>query len=273
MFKAGWVVMFPKIVLIDNFNGCNLKCSICDHVNMTRPIKKMDFALYVKIIDEIAEKNPSARVWEIFFGDPFICNDMAERIRYAKDAGLTDVVLNTNGALMAKERSRTYVDAGLDCMYVGVDAFKKETYDKIRIGGDFNTVLKNVMDYRELTENIFVQFVETELNIDEKEDFIEFWKSIGIKVKIRPMVSWIGLVDNGKDAKQNTDTCYWYKNSMSICNDGRVALCACDIHCRFPVGSILENSIEEVWKKMQLEESDVCKTCGDWEAASAKYHV
>jgi len=265
--------MFPKIVLIDNFNGCNLKCSICDHKNMTRPVKKMDMGLYKRVIDEIAEKNPDARVWEIFFGDPFLCNDMPERIRYAKDSGLTDVVLNTNGALMTKDKAKEYIDAGLDCIYVGIDAFKEETYNKIRIKSDFNKVIQNVMDYRDMSDKIFVQFVETDLNINEQEYFTSFWKVRGVKVKIRPMVSWIGLVDNGKKPKENSGTCYWYKNSMSICNDGRVALCACDIHCRYPVGDIMENSIEEVWAVMQSTKPETCKTCGDWEAASAKYHV
>ena len=44
---------------------------MCDHINMKRTKKIMDFDLYTKLISEIAKKNPNARVWEIFFGDPF----------------------------------------------------------------------------------------------------------------------------------------------------------------------------------------------------------
>src|SRR5512142_1179908 len=120
------VAVFPKVILIDNFNGCNLKCSICDHHNMTRERKRMPLSLYIKIIDEIAEKSPGSRVWEIFFGDPFLCYAMHERIRYAKDKGLKDVVLTTNGLAMTKERAERFIEAGLDWIYVGVDAYSKE---------------------------------------------------------------------------------------------------------------------------------------------------
>ena len=59
---------FPEVILIDNFNGCNLQCSICDHKNMYkhRPIQRMDFALYRKIIDEIAERNNTGRSCSAF---------------------------------------------------------------------------------------------------------------------------------------------------------------------------------------------------------------
>ena len=93
---------FPKTILIDNCNACNMRCSMCDHINIHkyRKIQTMDIGLYRKIIDETAIENPNARVWEIFFGDPFLCKDISDRVKYAKSKGLTDIVLNSNGALI-----------------------------------------------------------------------------------------------------------------------------------------------------------------------------
>ena len=78
--RTSEAVAFPEVILIDNCNACNLRCSMCDHKNMKRYRKTqlMDVGLYRKLIDEIANENPGARVWEIFFGDPFMCRDMAE---------------------------------------------------------------------------------------------------------------------------------------------------------------------------------------------------
>jgi len=265
-------VNFPSIVLIDNFNGCNLSCSICDHKNMKRPLAKMPWKYYCKVIDEIAEKNRHARVWLIFFGDPFLCDDMPGRIAYAKMKGLKDVVLNTNGLMMAKEKSKAFIDAGLDWIYVGIDAATKETYDKIRIGGDFHKVIDNVLTWQKMRHNIFVQFVECELNQHEKEQFIEDWSLHGIKVKVRPMVSWIGLVDNKSGiAPENHDPCYWFKNSISILNNGDVALCACDIHGRFVQGDIRTRTMQEVWKEYHQKQPEPCKSCGDWQFARSQY--
>jgi hypothetical protein len=56
---------FPSVVLIDNCNMCNLKCSMCDHSNIRnfRKLHTMEWSLYTKIIDEIASENRHARVW------------------------------------------------------------------------------------------------------------------------------------------------------------------------------------------------------------------
>lgn len=286
---------FPSVFLIDNFNGCNLKCSACDHGNVSkyRRIQKMGMGLYKKIIDEIAEKNKNARIWEIFFGDPFLCGDMDQRIKYAKEKGLTDVVLNTNGVLMTENKSKLYIQAGLDAIYVGVDAGSEETYNKIRIGGDYHKVIQNVLSYHELLkkigngkQKIFTQFVQSDVNEHEVNAFKEFWTSRGVSVKIRPKISWGGLV-NAPNLHPNESVkrkpCYWLMRTMNICADGEVALCSADIHCRVKCGNVVQHSIEELWggklreyrtmhKEGKFDElPDMCKNCCDWQSAYADF--
>jgi MoaA/NifB/PqqE/SkfB family radical SAM enzyme len=269
---------------------------MCDHQNIAkyRKIQMLNIGLYKKIIDEIAVENPSARIWEIFFGDPFLCRDMPERIRYAKDKGCEDVVLNTNGVLMKAEWSRQYIEAGLDAIYVGIDAATKETYEKIRIGGDFEKAVQNVIAYRDLLKNygkpsqkLFVQFVVSEFNEEEVEAFKLFWNEKGVNVKIRPKISWAGLVvaENLMDNETiKRRPCYWLMQTMNICADGRVALCSVDLHCRVPSGDVKQKSLKEVWKNGILskyrnmhsegryeELPEMCRLCSDWQSAYADY--
>ncbi|WP_029896974.1 radical SAM/SPASM domain-containing protein [Desulfohalovibrio reitneri] len=286
---------FPKVLLIDNCNACNLRCSMCDHPNMDkyRKVQLMDMDLYRKLIDEIAVENPDARVWQIFFGDPFMCRDMPERIRYAKEKGLTDVVLNTNGVKMKPEKARAVIEAGLDALYCGIDAATAETYGKIRVGGDFDKAVANVLAYRDILREIgkpgqelYVQFVEDELNEHEVQDFIDFWNAEGVNVKIRPKVSWAGLVNaNNLSANEDVDrkACYWLMQTINICADGRVALCSVDVHCRVDCGSVVDRSIKDVWQStlreyraMHLEGRfdelpDMCSNCSDWQSGYASF--
>lgn len=286
---------FPQVILIDNCNCCNLRCSACDHKNMTkyRPFKIMDFGLYKKIIDEIAVENPTARVWEIFFGDPFLCPDMAKRIKYAKDRGLTDVVLNTNGTLMTEDKAQAIIEAGLDAIYVGVDAATEDTYNKIRIGGNFNKVRENVLNYKKLLakygrpeQKLFVQFVHSDVNESEVDDFKSFWAKHSINVKIRPKISWAGLVDapNLRNNQEvNRKPCYWLMRTINICADGEACLCSVDLHCQVKCGNIKDYSIKELWagklkeyRTMHQEGRfnelpELCRECRDWQSTYAEF--
>ena len=255
----------------------------------------MDMALYRKIIDEIAIENPSARVWEIFFGDPFMCRDISKRIRYAKEKGLTDVVLNTNGVLMNREKARQIIEAGLDAMYVGIDAACEATYDKIRVGGNYHKALQNILTYRDLLkkngrfdQKIFVQFVVSDQNENELDEFKKFWISQDVNVKIRPKISWAGLIDAAnlqKNERVQRKPCYWLMQTMNICADGRVALCSVDIHCRVECGNVREFSLKEIWrgllKKYRTihnrgcfeELPEMCRNCADWQSAYADFSI
>ena len=286
---------FPAVVLLDNCNACNLRCSMCDHPNMTkhRKVQLMDMGLYRKLIDEIAVENPSARVWQIFFGDPFMCRDMPERIRYAKEKGLTDVVLNSNGMLMKPDKARAIIEAGLDAMYVGIDASRPETYEQVRVGGKYETAVANVLGYRDLLQQIgrpdqklFVQFVISDINEDQVEEFKDFWTSHGVNVKIRPKVSWAGLI-TANNLRDNEDVgrrpCYWLMRTINICADGQAALCSVDVHCRVPCGDANTHTIKELWaglfaqyRQMHREGRfaelpDMCRNCRDWQSGYADF--
>ncbi|MDY6972099.1 MAG: radical SAM/SPASM domain-containing protein [Thermodesulfobacteriota bacterium] len=288
---------FPEVILIDNCNACNLRCSMCDHKNMRqyRKTQLMDMGLYRKLIDEIAQEKPDARVWEIFFGDPFMCRDMAGRIGYAKRKGLTDVVLNSNGVMMSKERAVPVIEAGLDAMYVGIDASTEGTYDRIRVGGDFSRAVNNVLQYRDLlsaygsgTQKLFVQFVISDVNEDEVESFKAFWTKEGVNVKIRPKVSWAGLVEASnllENEQVGRKPCYWLMRTINICADGQVALCSVDVHCQVKCGNANEHKIKELWQGQLKgyramhkegrfgELPQMCRQCRDWQSGYAEFFL
>jgi radical SAM protein with 4Fe4S-binding SPASM domain len=253
----------------------------------------MDWNLYTKIIDEVAANNPSARVWEIFYGEPFLVKDMPARIRYAKEKGLKDVVLNSNGVVMTKDKARACIEAGLDALYVGIDAASPEAYNRVRVGGDFNKAVSNVLAYRDLlkeigkpTQQLFVQFVVSESNENEVEDFKKFWSDASVKIKIRPKVSWGGLIEARNLVDNDTverKPCYWIVKTINICADGEVAFCTVDIHSRIKCGNVKDHSLKEIWdttldnyRKMHAQKRfndlpKMCKDCRDWQSTYAEY--
>ncbi len=288
---------FPKVILIDTINYCNLRCSMCVHKTMTRKKGVMAWELFTKIIDEIAENNRKARVWMVFFGEALILKrkkpSIFDMIAYAKGKGLSDVVLNSNANLLDHEASEKLIQSGLDAIYIGIDAFNPETYAQVRVGGNYEKTVNNVINLINLKKQmnswhpeVFVQFVEIDINMSEKEDFIEFWNEHGAIVKIRPMVSWAGMIDapNLVSGSNYRWPCYWAMQTMAITNTGKVVTCAVDLDARFIAGDLNDLSLKEVWngKLKELRQSHVakkfenlpdnCRDCKDWQSARADYY-
>lgn len=289
---------FPRVVLIDTVSCCNLRCSMCVHSAMTRKKGIMPREIFTKIIDEVAAVNPSVRVWMVFFGEALILKrrkpTIFEMISYAKQQGLKDVVLNSNANLMDEAASRGLIQAGLDAIYIGIDAFTPGTYGKLRVGGNYERVVKYTRDLIRIrnemgsrTPEVFVQFVEMDVNSAEKDDFIRFWSNEGAAVKIRPKVSWAGKIPapNLKLGQDERWPCYWAMRTMSITDRGKVVTCAVDLDARHIAGDVTTTSLSDIWngslrKLRELHESgrfnelpEICRNCGDWQSARADYHA
>lgn len=244
-----------------------------------------------KIIDEVAEEKPDAQIWMTFFGEGLILKDLPERIRYAKNRGLTRIDLNSNGTLLHHDNAERLILAGLNRLLVGIDAFYPETYAKNRVGGDLEKTVAGVLEYNQLLkkigaegQSVCVQFIEMDNNRDEKQQFVDFWSAHGIPVKVRPMVSWGGKV-NAPNLEKDLQRlpCYWAINTLVVTYTGQVALCATDLECDMPMGDIKEQTLREVWndKLLKLRNfhregqwdrlPDMCKNCMDWQSGYADY--
>lgn len=283
---------FPKNIIIDSTNFCNLKCIMCARRFMTRPKKNMSFNLFRKIIDEIADESPSARVWMAFYGEPLLLRDtILWMIHYAKSRGLKNVLMNTNGNLLTAEISKGLIESGLDELVIGVDAFTPENYQKIRVGGNYEKVLENINELlkikKHLNKNtpiVKVQIIELDENKHEMEAFIKYWTDCGAIVKVRPKVSWIGAIKNEKNPEKSRYPCYWCMEIMPILCDGSVVLCGADYDGKYVAGDVKDNSIKEIWmgnlkkirdhhkkRNFQLLPS-FCQECTDWQDSQAEYH-
>jgi radical SAM protein with 4Fe4S-binding SPASM domain len=289
---------FPRVVLLDTISYCNLKCSMCVHKEMKRKKGIMPWDLFTRIIDEISDVDKTIRVWMVFFGEALLLKrrkpSIFDMIAYAKNKGLTDVVLNSNANLLDAPAAQGLISAGLDALYIGLDAFTPETYSQVRVGGNFEQTVRSIIRLIKLKKTLnasnpelFVQFVEMDINQAEKEDFISFWNAQGVQVKIRPKVSWAGSIEAPNLVLGNEDRwpCYWAMQTMSIADTGKVVTCAADLDARHIAGDASQRTLREVWngglkelRRLHLEKRfeelpENCRNCRDWQSARADYFL
>ena len=283
---------FPKQIVIETTAYCTQKCTHCAHKTLQRQKGHMEMDLYKKIVDEIAEVNKDTEVWMTYYGEALILKyRLFYMIWYAKNAGLTNVVLNSNGMLLDKEIAEMLIDSGLDRFIISMDAFTKETYEKIRVGGNYESVVANALQFRDLLRSRGVaapkfemQFSLLEENESEFEAFEKYWTDQGAYVKSRPKASWAGRVEaKNLDPSASRVPCKWAMNNGAILWDGRLTACAVDSEGLFVAGNVKEKTISQIWntthsdfRKTHTEQNwsqlpDVCVNCLDWQTTKRSY--
>lgn len=277
---------FPLNVAIEVSSQCNLNCIMCMNDKLTRKKGFMDMTLYKKIVDEVAEKNPYARVWLDFYGEPLLLRyKLYYMIQYAKRKGLENICLNTNATLMSPEISDMLLDSGIDFISFDVYGFSKEVLEKISVGANRDVIYENV-DYflkkkKELglTNMVAeVKVLELEENKNEVDKIVQYWREKGAWTTIRRAITWGGTTNCSikHEVPKERIACGYSVGLCAITWDGNVATCALDADASMVYGNVNETSIEEVWAKRNKELTekhlahkfdelpDVCKRCTDW---------
>ena len=133
----------PEIVQIESTNICNAKCVFCPRDEMHRKQGIMTFDLFRKVVDECAELGIThVRVHN--YGEPFVDRQLVEKVRYAKQKGIQEVGMISNGSLITEDVARGMIEAGLDAINISVDASGKEVFESTRIGLKYDKVIANI---------------------------------------------------------------------------------------------------------------------------------
>lgn len=281
--------IFPKIFAVELCADCNLNCSMCFHDKMKRPKGNLPMPLWRKCADEIAAIAPGTNVWFSFCGEPLLLPDrLIEMLKYGETVGLTSLNLNTNGMLLTKDVARKLLDTSLSMIVIGIDGFKKETYEKYRYLGDRDTVYSNVkflLEERQIRGDgpeIMVQFIEMDDNAGEFDAYRDYWLALGATVKFRRQLSWGGKFETAIEvAEEQRIPCPWAMTMMHLFWDGRVPRCPGDMEGEEGAGNAWDDSLVDLWanlghyRQLHLDHRfddlpERCHTCTDWKTGASK---
>jgi len=283
---------FPKVIVVETTAYCNLKCTICPQKSMLRKKGSMSFNTFKRIADEVGDKDTS--LWLALMGEPLVQpNNLIRMIKYTKSQKIRQVSLNTNGMLLTPTVSKELVKSGLDKVILSIDGFKSDTYEAIRVGGNYQRLMEKVNDLIVMNKSydspieIIVQFIITESNEDEVEveDFKTFWLSKGVTVKIRPKLSWGHAIEaKNQTLTQNDRTypCPWLMRTVIVHWNGDFAQCDADFEAQYIAGNINSKSIKEVWDGDLKNRRDkhwkgdfshpLCRECRDWQVGRSLFY-
>jgi len=251
---------FPIHIDFEVIDECNQRCIMCPRNAKTHPNvsyslntgKVLDYERFKDVIDEGVNKgllsiNLGA------FAEPLLN-------KYAHDKGVIDSRLITNGLLISSYIDE-FFDYGLVNLYVSLDAFRDETYFEIR-GKGFNIVKKNILNIIEEKKRrnailpiIRVSFIDMEINREEKDNFIEFWRDKADHIDIQVYGDFnfplSGKIDKSEAKKWS---CIAPLKRVSVMSNGKILPCCNFFGINIPIGNIYKNSIEEAWNSEKMHE-------------------
>jgi hypothetical protein len=282
-------ISFPLKFAVEVCADCNLECTMCHHPEMRRPKGKMPFELWKRCATQIAEQSPATECWFSFCGEPLLEPDLLFRmLEYGQDVGLQSLNINTNGMLMTPEIADRILDSPARLVVIGIDGFRKESYEALRKGGDRDTVYANVeyllaaRDGRDAGPEVQVQFIEMDENDGDLPAFQEHWMPRGATLKVRNKLSWGGKFETPVqvDPEQRIP-CPWALTMMHVFWDGRVPRCPGDTEGEEGVGNAWDEPLHVLWKRLGKYREDHlarrferlperCQTCKDWMTGAAQ---
>ena len=263
----------PEIVQIESTNICNAKCVFCPRDDMERKQGIMDMALFTKIVDECAALG-IGHVRMHNYGEPFVDRALVEKVRYAKQKGIPQVGMISNGSLINEAAARGMIEAGLDAINISVDASGKEVFESTRVGLKYDKVIANIERLLALRDQagrrrpkLILSFVRQN-NSEDEHAFIEHWRTKADKIHITDLHNWAGTLNQKSDVNY---PCYRPWLTFTALWDGRVSLCCADFDGSTILGDLRTHTISEIWnsgtyralRREHLESGGpaICRSC------------
>jgi radical SAM protein with 4Fe4S-binding SPASM domain len=268
----------PKVLNIELTNICNLRCSVCIDNNGSKK-GFMDIALLKKIIEENREVLHDQSVWLHFSGESLIHPEIDKIIRLLKTNEIR-CRLSTNATLLTEKKSAEIMQSGLDYIVFSVDGASKETYERIRIGANFEEVENNILNFLKIKkENNYkiktqIQFIKMKENEHELKSFLEKWKKTSvnyINIKSFSTRAWnvnnignFGNVNKLKSKKKKRYPCFYLWETLIVLWNGDVVPCCQDLAGRLKVGNISDNNLLEIWNNQTMTKLRKLQDAGDY---------
>lgn len=143
---------------------------------------------------------------------------------------------------------------------ISLDALTRATYKKVRVGGDFDRVLRNLDAFLEMRERLGCKLpilrttiVRSRLNEHEVDDFVRYWMGRADYVSVQEFISprpgdprFDALFAKSRVIQENPQ-CPQPWQYMSIKPNGQVAPCCSMFSDMITVGDATKKTLREIW--------------------------
>jgi len=173
----------PARITLSDSGACNLKCIMC---GSGRNYQNEDTRVAKRTMEEVKKILPNLKEIRLTGdGDPFFRQDTREFLETFEPAKYPDLefIILTNGQMLNHRMWDKIKHNNIKEIWVSVDAATKETYEKIRVGGNWERLLTNLEMISNLRAQGIIKFFEINMtvmrsNYKEVIDFVRLAKKL-----------------------------------------------------------------------------------------------
>jgi len=248
---------YPPYLLIEPVSTCNLKCPFCFQTDKSFTKKPymgvIDFEFFKKIVDQ-ADKLETGAITIASRGEPTMHKKFIQMLEYMnKKENIFEIKINTNGTYLTEEMCHAILKNNVTQIVISSDHYIKENYERLRLGSNFEKVVKNVdmlfnirnKYYPESIIEIRISGIDNERNLDRKK-FEDFWIKRSDHVSAAyPLERWDTY--KNKTATDIKDPCENLWDRMYVWFDGKVNPCDADYKSYLSYGNANDYDLKELW--------------------------
>lgn len=252
----------PPILALELTNYCNLKCLYCTNNTGGRKREHMNEETFSQVMKNINSFKFKKRIQLVGNGESTIHPNFKEFLNQLTNSG-NYISLVTNGNWIKNDIAEILLNAKIDLIEFSIDAGGEENYEKSRLQGDYNLLLKNVKETFYLKQKLKSKTlinVRSLLRPSQKNQF-EIEKKLWGKFSDRVMPQYL-LKINNTDYKEDLFTPVQLKDNscpkctlpfkhMEVKNNGDVLMCYYSLYqlnpSGLPIGNINSSSLTELW--------------------------
>jgi pyruvate-formate lyase-activating enzyme len=237
----GVVKSNPFYLRIEVSPYCNLKCPGCilggadiiENNPQHRSEKIMGYELFCESVVDYLPYLIKVNLYDE--GEPLLNKSLLKMIHYLHSNNVGTCISTNFSIKLSDDFLKEMLASGLDTLVIAIDGATQETYQKYRVGGDLNLVLRNIerlielRDCSDSTLKVEVQFLELAHNEHERKAVLNIAQILGVDVftvlEDCSIQGWEGKRFKGTENERRKMGCYHLWFATTINSVGEVGCC------------------------------------------------
>lgn len=177
-FRLQHVPLLPTTLDIEPNNWCNFKCDHCHVTHWSKPKNELS----VEKFEQITNQFPNLLLVKVQgMGEPFLNKSTINMLEMLDKDGIA-ATITSNGSVLTEKLIQRLSRLRYASISFSMDGATKNTFEGIRIKGNFDKVTANIKKLTSVCTNLKMAFwvVLSNQNIDECEQIISVAKDVGV---------------------------------------------------------------------------------------------